>query len=145
MAEWIETAIDRGLPVELGGRCFLRLQVSKGNSPAWNLLRLRIWFSWDGQEWMQVFFRTVPLWMDKGVALSLMPCGALPQHIRIEPSCWCWHESKEDWSDMIQWQLVRLPLISESPSVGAVSVSDAEYQLESSGSHELRLKFVALK
>jgi len=87
---------------------YLRLRINKGIAPSWNLLRLRIYFSCDAQTWSQVFFRTVPLWMDNGVTINLMPRGPLPRHIRIETSAWTWHPGGDDWSDMLRWEVDRL-------------------------------------
>lgn len=87
---------------------YLRLRFNKGSAQFWNLLRMRIEFSWNGTEWSQVFFRTVPLWMQDGISIDLMPRGPLPQHIRMTPSAWTWHSGGKDWSDMVQWKVQRL-------------------------------------
>lgn len=146
LAEQIEHAMNQQCVVDLSWGHYLKFHVSRGNSASWNLLRLRICFSWDCDSWSQMFFRTVPLWMDEEVEFSLMPRRGLPKFVRIEPSCWCWREAWGDLPKMIRWELRRLCADvrrDEFTRTGSgITSRHADYELETSRGDEMLLRLI---
>ena len=122
----------------LAERKFFSFEFHKGDAPEWNLWRIKIFFSEDGHEWRQMFFRTIPLWMSDGLTLELMPERGLPQHVRIESCYATWHRPG-DWSDMLK---IRIGGIS--PAYGSVYqdiplvAAETQYRIKHS-SHSIEL------
>lgn len=104
----------RETPFRLADRPFFSFAFHKGDAPEWNLWRIKIFFSENGHEWRQMFFRTIPLWMSDGLTLELMPESGLPQYVRIESCYATWHR-QPDWSDMLH---IRLGVIC--PACGSI-------------------------
>lgn len=81
---------------------YFLLKFSKGSATSWNLLRVKIFYSDCGEKWQQVFFKTIPLWMDDCLTLKLMPdAGKLPNYFKIVPIYATYHSSTDNWDDMI--------------------------------------------
>jgi hypothetical protein len=95
--------LDAGPGKEAPALNYLLFRFNKGNAASWNLLRIKIFYSECGGKWEQVFFKTIPLWMDDSLDFKLMPYkGKLPDYIKIVPVYATWHREGGDWSDMIE-------------------------------------------
>ena len=121
----------RETPFRLADRPFFSFAFHKGDAPEWNLWRIKIFFSEDGHEWRQMFFRTIPLWMSDGLTLELMPESGLPQYVRIESCYATWHRHP-DWSDMLNIRFgvicpVRDSIYQDIPLAPAESQYKIEY------------------
>lgn len=116
--------------VSLAGRRFFSFAFHRGDAPEWNLWRIKIFFSENGHEWRQMFFRTIPLWMSDGLTLELMPESGLPRYVRIESCYAAWHRHP-DWSDMLKIRIGeiipdRVSIYRDVPPVPA----EAQYRIE---------------
>ena len=92
---------------------YLLFRFNKGDAASWNLLRTKIFYSDCGSKWEQVFFKTIPLWMDDCLELKLMSYdGVLPNYIKIVPVYATWHQPGP-WDDMIKVFTGTLKLASD--------------------------------
>jgi hypothetical protein len=129
MADEIEKSMSKD-SISLADRQFFSFEFHKGDAPEWNLWRIKIFFSEDGHEWRQMFFRTIPLWMSDGLTLELMPESSLPQYVRIESCYAAWHR-QSDWSDMLKIRIGEIipacgSIYQDIPLVSA----ETEYKIE---------------
>ena len=130
LADEIEKNMIEGI-AGLREHKFFSFEFHKGEAPEWNLWRIKIFFSEDGHEWQQVFFRTIPLWMSDGLTMELMPENGLPQHVRIESCYATWHRQSNNWSDMLKIQIGEIV-----PNCGRVYqniplvLAETEYKIE---------------
>ena len=82
---------------------YFLFKFNKSDAKSWNLLRIKIFYSDCGYKWEQVFFKTIPLWMDDCLNFKLMPCnGELPNYVKIVPIYATWHRASNNWNDMIE-------------------------------------------
>lgn len=125
-----------GLPGNSSGQLalpelnYFLFEFNKGNAESWNLLRVKIFYSDCATRWEQVFFKTIPLWMDDSLNLKLMPHdGKLPDYVKIVPIYSTWHRSDNNWSDMIKVSCGKISMRPNELHTGNISSASDIYRI----------------